>query len=261
LGFHHIIVHDHVVGADPESRPPGWRTNFNYRNFIHEPLVTMGYLAGVTTRLEFCSEIIILPQRQPVLFAKQAAAADFLSGGRVRLGLGIGWNTVEFESLNEEFHNRGRRIEEQIDVLRMLWTQEIVDFEGRWHKIDRAGINPRPVHRQIPLWLGGSDDRVLRRTAVKADGWIAPAPRFQPGDESSKEMFARLRRYLREVGRDDSVFGTEGFMTLSAGTPDDWALTLQDWKALNVSHMAVSTGISPKRDEHFDRLEGFLSLV
>jgi probable F420-dependent oxidoreductase len=194
------------------------------------------------------------------LFAKQAAAADYLSGGRVRLGIGIGWNTLEFESLNEDFHNRGRRIEEQIDVLRALWTQEVVDYKGRWHRIDRAGVNPLPVQQPIPLWIGGSDDRVLRRTAAKADGWIAP-PQFKPADSSWREMLGKLNSYIEQAGRSSVGFGVEGFMNLAEGTPDDWAKALEDWKALRVSHLALSTGRSSRHDDHIAVLDGFKALL
>jgi alkanesulfonate monooxygenase SsuD/methylene tetrahydromethanopterin reductase-like flavin-dependent oxidoreductase (luciferase family) len=163
--------------------------------------------------------------------------------------------------LNENFHNRGRRIEEQLDVLRALWTQEVVDFKGRWHTIDRAGVNPLPVQRPIPLWIGGYDDRVLRRAAFKADGWMPSSPVFNPNDESSKAMLAKLRSYLRESGRNDSDFGIEGWINVAEGTQEDWALALEDWKALGVSHLALNTGMSSGRAERLDRLERFKALI
>jgi probable F420-dependent oxidoreductase len=254
LGFDHLIVFDHVVGADPENRPPGWRTFYNHKTFVHEPLVLFGFLGGVTSRLEFSSEIIILPQRQTVLFAKQAAEADYLTGGRLRLGLGIGWNTLEFEALNERFSNRGRRIEEQVEVLRALWTQEVVDYKGRWHKIDRAGVNPMPVQRPIPLWMGGYAEPVLRRVAAVADGWM---PLFKPGEDTSKQMTAQLRGYIQEAGRKGSDVGIEGRINLSEGNLEDWLNQFEEWKGLGATHVGVSTGGSSSQQEHIDLLSRF----
>lgn len=258
MGYDHLIVFDHVVGADPEDRPPGWRTFYNHKTFVHEPLVLFGFLAGVTSRLEFSSAIIILPQRQTVLFAKQAAEADYLTGGRLRLGLGIGWNTVEFEALNERFTNRGRRIEEQVEVLRALWTQEVVDFKGRWHHVDRAGVNPMPVQRPIPLWMGGYADNVLRRTAALADGWM---PLFKPGEESSKEMTAVLKTYVKEAGRSESDLGIEGRINLGDSTREDWDRELEEWRALGATHVGVATGSQPGLNEHLDLLRRFKELA
>src|SRR6478752_3439105 len=154
LGFTHILAYDHVVGADPDVHT-GWGGPYDVHTTFHEPLVMFGFLAALTRSVELVTGVIILPQRQTALVAKQAAEVDLLSGGRLRLGIGTGWNAVEYEALNEDFHNRGARSEEQIAVLRALWTQPVVTFEGRWHHIDAAGINPLPVQRPIPIWLGG----------------------------------------------------------------------------------------------------------
>jgi probable F420-dependent oxidoreductase len=267
LGFHHLVGFDHVVGADPENRPEGWRTQYSHRTFVHEPLVLFAHLGAVTRTLEFLSAIIILPQRQTVLFAKQAAEVDYLLGGRLRLGLGIGWNALEFESLNEDFHNRGRRVVEQVQVLRSLWTKDVVDFKGRWHTIDRAGVNPLPVQRPIPLWMGGYNENVLKRTAALADGWL---PLFKPSDESSKEMAARLWGYVKDTGRQND-FGVEGRINLADGSTgvggtytrgvDDWARELEDWQALGATHISVGTGGSPNRADHIAMLERFKPLM
>jgi len=267
LGFDHLIGFDHVVGADPENRPEGWRTQYSHRTFVHEPLVLFAHLGAVTRTLEFSSAIIILPQRQTVLFAKQAAEVDYLLGGRLRLGLGIGWNTLEFESLNEDFHNRGRRVVEQVQVLRALWTKEVVDFKGRWHTIDRAGVNPMPVQRPIPLWMGGYNENVLKRTAALADGWM---PLFKPGEESSREMTQRLLGYVKDAGRQND-FGIEGRIVLTQASAadgprsspaiDDWAKELDDWRALGATHIGVSTGTSRNRAEHIALLERFKPLM
>jgi probable F420-dependent oxidoreductase len=159
LGYNHVLAYDHVLGANPD-RPEGWRGPYTHRTPFHEPFVLFAYLAGLTTQLHFVTGIIILPQRQTALVAKQAAALDVLSGGRLRLGVAIGWNPVEYEALGENFHNRGRRIEEQIQVLRALWQNELVTFDGEWYHIPDAGINPLPIQRPIPIWMGGDiEDR------------------------------------------------------------------------------------------------------
>src|SRR5918992_2832003 len=171
LGFRHVLAYDHVIGANPTSRP-GWKPAYSHLDKFHEPFVLFGYLAGVTTKIELVTGIIILPQRQTVLVAKQSATLDILSGGRLRLGIGIGWNPVEYEALGENFKNRGRRSEEQIEVMRRLWTHELVSFEGKWHRITDAGLNPLPIQRPIPIWFGGYVDPVLRRIGRMADGWV-----------------------------------------------------------------------------------------
>ena len=158
LGYDHLAIFDHVLGAD-SNRPGGWAGAYDHRSTFHEPLVLFGYLASITIRLRLATAVLVLPQRQTGLVAKQAAEVDVLSRGRLILGVGIGWNQVEYEALGMRFTDRGKRIEEQIAVLRALWTQEVVDFNGRWHRIDRAGLNPLPVQRPIPVWMGGGWDR------------------------------------------------------------------------------------------------------
>ncbi len=181
-GYHHLLVFDHVLGGKLERFDKlGRLPPYTDETPFHEPFVLFGYLAAVTQRLELVTGIIILPQRQTALVAKQAAAVDVLTGGRLRLGVGIGWNYVEYEALNEDFHTRGRRVSEQIAVMRKLWTEPTVTFDGAYHHIDRAGINPLPIQRPIPVWMGGMVEPVLRRLAQTADGWF---PQFQPGDEA-----------------------------------------------------------------------------
>lgn len=170
LGYDHLLAYDHVLGANSGSRPD-W-TGYRHTDMFHEPFVLFSYLAAITQKIEFVSGIIILPQRQTVLVAKRAAALDVLSGGRLRLGIGIGWYPVEYEALGENFHNRGRRSEEQIDVLRRLWTDELVTYEGKWHKITDAGLNPLPVQRPIPVSFGGTSEPLMRRLARIGDGWF-----------------------------------------------------------------------------------------
>ena len=195
LGYAYIYIADHVLGADPAHHSHQNYAIYNHKSVIHESLTVLGYLAAVTQKVGLVTGILILPQRQTALVAKQAAEIDVLSGGRLRLGIGVGWNPVEFEALGENFHDRGRRSEEQMAVLRALWTQEVVDFRGRWHRIDQAGLNPLPVQRPIPLWLGTGGpmpaDVVLRRVARLADGWcpaIRPDEEGAPGGEPGPKL-------------------------------------------------------------------------
>jgi len=233
LGYHHLLAYDHVIGADVSGRP-NWR-GYTHESQFHEPLVLFAYLGALTTTIEFVSGVVILPQRQTVLFAKQAAEVDVLTGGRLRLAVGLGWNAVEYEALNEDFHTRGRRISEQIQVLRLLWTQAIVDFKGRWHRIDRAGINPLPVQRPIPVWMGGAAEAAIRRIARVADGWI---PFIRPGEDAAKRIEG-FRAAVREAGRDPSRVGIQAGINIEGGGPEEWRQQLREWQALGVTHSTV----------------------
>jgi probable F420-dependent oxidoreductase len=236
LGYDHIIPYDHVVGANPASRP-GWNAPYTHKDMFHEPFVLFGYLAAVTKKIGLTSGVVILPQRQTVLVAKQAAAADVLSGGRLRLGIGIGWNPVEYEALGADFKNRGARSEEQIEVLRALWTKELVTFKGRWHTITDAGINPLPVQRPIPIWLGGGAEPVLRRVGRLGDGWF---PLAEPGDKV-RSMIERIRSYAKEAGRDPSAIGIEGRVSVADGSREKWLQAISQWKELGATHVSVNT--------------------
>ena len=191
LGYEHLLVFDHVLGADHTQRAE-WNRPYNKDDMFHEPFVMFGYLAALTEKIEFCTGIIILPQRQTALVAKQTAEVDVLTNGRLRLGIGVGWNEVEYEALGENWENRGRRSAEQIEVMRMLWTQEVVNYEGRYHKITHAGINPLPVQRPIPVWFGGGAPQVVRRLARMGDGWF---PQFKPDGEGREKL-----EEMREIG-------------------------------------------------------------
>lgn len=236
LGFAHILAYDHVIGANPASRP-NWKPPYTHLDMFHEPFVLFGYLAGVTKKIEFVTGIIILPQRQTVLVAKQAAALDVLSGGRLRFGIGIGWNPVEYEALGEDFSNRGRRSEEQIEVLRKLWTEESVTFEGRWHKITDAGIRPLPIQRPIPIWFGGSDKRALRRLGRLGDGWF---PLVGP-DEKCRALIEKIRGFAKDAGRNPDTIGIEGRISYGKGAPETWRQELAAWKNLGASHASFNT--------------------
>src|SRR5438876_9867908 len=202
LGYSHLLAFDHVLGADPAHRP-GWQ-GYTHRSMFHEPFVLFGYLAALT-RLELVPGVIILPQRQTVLVAKQAAEVDVLTSGKLRLGVGIGWNAVEFEGLGMDFHNRGRRLEEQIQVMRDLWTKPSVTFEGRYHRITAAGINPMPVQRPIPVWIGGSAESAIKRAAELADGYFPQRP-LEGGWPAT---FEKIRGWVGAAGRNPATFGID----------------------------------------------------
>lgn len=236
LGYTHILAYDHVLGANPASRP-GWSPPFTYKDTIHEPFVLFGYLAGLTKRIELVTGVIILPQRQTALVAKQAAALDVLSGGRVRLGIGIGWNPVEYEALGENFKNRGRRCEEQVELMRKLWTNELVTFQGRWHQVTDAGLNPLPIQRPIPVWFGGGADQVLSRVARFGDGWF---PLLGP-DEKCRAAIEKLRSYAREAGRNPDSIGIEGRIFAGDRPVQEWLDEISAWKKLGATHMTINT--------------------
>ena len=233
LGYNHLVAYDHVLGANTASRPD-WQGPYTSHSMFHEPFVLFGYLAGVTSTLELVTAVIILPQRQTALVAKQAACIDVISRGRLRLGIGTGWNAVEYDALNEDFSNRGLRSEEQIDVLRKLWADETVTFNGKWHQIEDAGINPLPESRSIPVWLGGMAPQVIERVGRIADGWF---PFFNP---NLVEQLKEVHRFAELAGRDPASIGIECMAPLAdAGNQArDQLKTLQD---IGVTHSAVVT--------------------
>jgi probable F420-dependent oxidoreductase len=236
LGYDHLLAYDHVLGADVTARAD-WPGPYTAEHQFHEIMVLFGYLAGIVPGLELVAGVLVLPQRQTALAAKQAAEIDILSGGRFRLGVGLGWNYVEFEALGMNFHDRGRRAEEQIEVMRRLWTEPIVDFDGRWHRIPRAGINPLPVQRPIPIWIGGSAEAAIRRAARLADGFFPQRP--LEGDwPKTMELF---RGWVEEAGRDPDGIGIEWRIDVSTGSPDDWRAEAEERKAIGATHLSVTT--------------------
>ena len=260
LGFDHVAIYDHVLGADLATRP-GWQGFYNRHDMFHEPLVLFGYAAAVTRKLGLVTSVVIVGQRQTALVAKQAAEVDVLSGGRLRLGVGVGWNDVEYEALDQDFHNRGQREEEQIEVMRALWTSEVVSFHGRWHHISEAGINPLPVQRPIPVWLGGRSETLLRRVGRMADGWF---PMFPPND-AAKETLDRVRAYAREAGRDPAKIGVEARIDIrmSGNDPDKWAELALAWKGLGATHLGINTmgGGLKGVDQHINAIRRFKDAV
>jgi probable F420-dependent oxidoreductase len=237
LGYSHVLAYDHVLGANP-NRPGGWQGRpYTYQSPFHEPFLLFSFMAAVTTRLGFATGIIILPQRQTALVAKQAATLDVLSSGRLRLGIGIGWNEVEYISLNENFHNRGKRVEEQIDVLQKLWTQELVIYEGRWHTIPDAGVNPLPVQRPIPLWFGGHAEAVMRRLARSGAGWM---PNFRTAADAQPTL-ETLDRYLAEASRTRAEIGIEPRVSYGDGNVERWHKLMAEWQTVGATHLTVNT--------------------
>jgi len=266
LGYDHLVIFDHVLGAD-SRRPGGWSGVYDHRSTFHEPFVLYGYLASITTRVKLATAIIVLPQRQTALVAKQAAELDILSRGRLILGVGIGWNQVEYEALGMDFTNRGKRIEEQVAVLRLLWTEEVVDFKGRWHRVDRAGLNPLPVQRPIPVWMGGGWDRqtrtvvepVLRRIARIADGWFT----HLPANEDGRAGMAAFRRVVQEEGRDAAKFPVEGRLLAARSGVEDWKKGVETFREIGMTGVELNTMGAGYRsiDEHLDALRRFRALI
>ncbi|GIX49217.1 MAG: LLM class F420-dependent oxidoreductase [Candidatus Tectimicrobiota bacterium] len=259
LGYDYLLVYDHVLGAHPDRQPP-LSGPYTYEHPFHEPMVLFGFLAAVTRRLELVTGILILPQRQTALVAKQAAEVDILSGGRLRLGIGIGWNHVEYQALGMDFHTRGRRVEEQIALLRQLWTQPLVTYRGPYHVIDNAGLNPLPIQRPIPIWFGGVAEPVLRRMARLGDGWL---PAGRPPDARMQARLERLRGYLREAGRDPAHFGIDPWISIAGLAPDAWRQRVEAWRALGATHVAVDTmraGLTSPQ-AHIDAIRAFRAVL
>jgi probable F420-dependent oxidoreductase len=235
LGFTHVLVYDHVVGADPAIHAP-WTGPYDVHTPFHEPMVLFGYLAAVTT-LELVTGIIILPQRQTVLAAKQAAEVDLLTGGRFRFGVGLGWNAVEYEALGKDFSNRGRRLEEQILLLRKLWTEQTVTFEGTYDRVIGAGLAPLPVQRPVPVWIGAQSKPAYERVGRLADGWF---PQVQPGPQL-EEARAVVDAAAAAAGRDPASLGIEGRVSWRDGGGDELAERAVQWRSGGATHLSINT--------------------
>jgi probable F420-dependent oxidoreductase len=237
LGFDYLQAPDHVLGANPATTAGKGRVGTN-ENPYHDPFVLFGFLAGCTQRLGFAPGVLILAQRQAALVAKQAACLDVLSNGRLRLGIGVGWNKVEFTGLNEVFSNRGRRSAEQVQVMQALWSAPHVTFKGRYHTIDDAGINPRPASGRIPVWFGGHAEATLHRTAKYGDGWM---PLAYPADDSALAVFEKLRGLIKAEGRDPADVGLEVWLSLGSGDEESWRREFAFWKKAGVTHVTAHT--------------------
>jgi probable F420-dependent oxidoreductase len=254
LGYDYLMLYDHVIGADLSIRPD-WKPFmgnppiYTLDDAFHEPLVLYGFIAAVTKTIELATGVIISPQRQTVLLAKQAAELDILSEGRLRLGLGIGWNDVEYQALGMNFNDRGKRSAEQIEVMRALWTNRCISFEGKWHTLKGVGINPLPIQKPIPVWLGGAADSVLKRIAKLADGWYAPS---YLDETQLKAHIERLHSFAEEEGRSVGSVGIEGIIRMWGRSPEQCAESLDMWERLGATHVTFNT----ESDSYKDRLPG-----
>ena len=265
LGYSHLIAYDHVLGADI-SHYPGWSGGYNSGDIFHEPLVLFGYLAGISKKIGLVTAILILGQRQTALVAKQAAEVDVLSNGRLRLGVGVGWNAVEYEALGADFNDRGRRAEEQVDVLRKLWTNPVINYQGNQHTITDSGINPLPVQTPIPIWMGAGgrlspipSTRVLKRIAKVADGWF---PQFAP-DQDGKRAISQVLDYAREFGRDPASIGVEARINYSDGNQEFWVARALDWQETGATHVSINTMRAGFKgvDDHIKAIQQFKDVV
>lgn len=257
LGATHLLIYDHVLGADP-NRPGGWRGAYDKDVAFHEPLTTFAYLAAVTEKLELVTTVLILPQRQTALVAKQAAEVAILSRDRLRLGVGTGWNQVEYEALNEDFRTRGRRQAEQVELMRRFWTEDAFTFQGEFHTVSAAGINPRPA-RPIPIWFGGSAPRLLERCARLGDGWI---PLMGPTD-AAREAIDTIRRHREAAGRSMNGFGIQAQAQYKGGDPERWHGHAEKWRNLGATHLAIATHNAGPTDVdgHLERVQEYLNAV
>ncbi len=256
MGYEHLTLIDHVI-LSGTAVADDWRSFYTRDNAFHEPLIFYAYAAALTKSIELATAILILPQRQTALVAKQAAELDLLSGGRLRLGVGIGWNEMEFQVLGQNFRNRARRVEEQIEVMRKLWTHELVDFDGEFHKIEDAGLNPLPVQRPIPVWIGAFVEPAIKRAGRIADGWIAN-PRVPPGPES-EEHFEIFRNAAREAGRDPDTLGIDASVLSGDRGSQAWAAEAEQWQAMGATHLTFRTMASGlgSNDAHIETLRKF----
>jgi probable F420-dependent oxidoreductase len=235
LGYRHVLAYDHVLGADPAVHAP-WHGPYDVTTTFHEPFVLFGFLAGFT-KLEMVTGIVILPQRQTALAAKQGAEVDLMTEGRFRFGVGIGWNAVEYEALGKDFSNRGRRFEEQIELLRRLWTEPSVTFEGEFERVTGAGLAPLPVQRPIPVWIGAQSPKAYERVGRLADGWF---PQVRPGPELD-EAKAIVHAAATKVGRDPASLGMEGRVTWHPDDTEKFAHHAETWRKAGATHVSVNT--------------------
>ena len=239
LGYSHLSAADHVLGVNA-ANIPGWGNRNTSDDCFHDPFVLFGFLAACTKDIEFSTQVLVLPQRQAALVAKQAACLDILSKGRFRLGVGVGWNEAEFLALNENFNNRGKRSAEQVELLRQFWKQSHVTYAGEWHHVEDVGINPLPLDREIPIWFGGHQDVTLRRIAKYGNGWIMLE---WPPARHALEQFQKLYDYVQAEGRAAEEVGIEVWVS-ATDTPDKWREEITFWKNAGVTHVCLNNSFS-----------------
>jgi len=249
IGYQDLSAPDHVLGVNVASRAD-WGDRNTSADLFHDPFALFSFLACCTKTIEFSTQVLILAQRQAVLVAKQAASLDVLCGGRFRLGVGVGWNEVEFIGLNENFHNRGRRSEEQVQVMQALWAEPHVTFHGKYHTIEDAGINPLPPRRKIPVWFGGHAEVTMRRVVEWGDGWMPMA--YAAGDEA-KAAFDKLRAMAEKAGRDPANIGIDTRTTAGLGAEAEWRDTMRFWKSCRATHITL---VTYSGRGHLRRIEG-----
>jgi probable F420-dependent oxidoreductase len=235
MGITHVLLYDHVLGANPD-RPGGWKGAYDKDVAFHEPLTTFAFLAGVTEKLEFITTVLILPQRQTVLVAKQAAQVAVLSNNRFRLGIGTGWNEIEYQGLNETFTNRGKRQSEQVELMRELWSKDSLTFNGKYHTIDNASILPRPS-KSVPVWFGGSHPALLERCGRLGDGWIP----LMGANDAARQCIDKLKEIRTASGKSWDDFGIQAQAQYAGGNPDRWSKHASKWADLGCTHIAIAT--------------------
>ncbi len=257
LGATHLLIYDHVMGADP-NRPGGWKGAYDKDVAFHEPLTAFAFIAAVTEKIDLITTILILPQRQTVLVAKQAAEVALLSGNRFRLGIGTGWNKIEYEALDVAFSHRGERQEEQVDLLRKLWMEDSLSYNGKYHTVSAASINPRPS-QPIPIWFGGSAPALLKRCARLGDGWIP----LMGANDAARQCIETIRSHREAAGGSMEGFGIQAQAQYAGGTPERWASHAAKWRDLGATHLAIATHNAGKTsvEGHLGRIEEYLSVV
>ena len=257
LGVTHLLIYDHVLGAD-RDRPGGFEGPYDKDVAFHEPFTTFAFIAAVTKNLEMITTVMILPQRQTVLVAKQAAELAILSNNRFKLGIGVGWNAVEYTGLNENFKNRGKRQEEQVELMRLLWESEVLEYKGDYHHIDKASINPRPS-KSVPIWFGGGAPQLIERCADLGDGWI---PLMGP-NEAARKTLAAIKEKRKSKGLDWDNFGVQAQAQYAGGDAERWNKHAEKWRNLGASHLAIAThNAEPTNvDGHLGRIKEYLNAV
>ena len=257
LGVTHLLIYDHVLGAD-RDRPGGFEGPYDKDIAFHEPFTTFAFIAAVTKKLDMITTVMILPQRQTVLVAKQAAELAILSNNRFKLGIGVGWNAVEYSGLNENFKNRGKRQEEQVELMRLLWESEVLEYKGDYHHIDKASINPRPS-KSVPIWFGGGAPQLIERCADLGDGWI---PLMGP-NEAARKTLAAIKEKRKSKGLDWDNFGVQAQAQYAGGDAERWNKHAEKWRNLGASHLAIAThNAEPTSvDGHLGRIKEYLNAV
>ncbi len=251
LGYAYIEVPDHVLGAAARD---GWTPTYNEHDPFHETFVMLGFLAAITKTIRLSSGVLISPQRQTALIAKQAAEVDLLCGGRLRLGIGVGWNPVEYEALGTEWKTRGARQAEQIEAMRRLWSEDLVTFKGRFDCLEAVSIVPPPLQRPIPIWLGGVSEGAIKRAARLADGWMP----ILPPDAQGEQKLALLHEEMCRHGRDPGTFGLEAWLRMQDKDPRQWAAAADGWRRLGAGYVMLYPMFrQPKFEDQIEMLRRF----